>query len=308
MTLRINRRHLFRAGACVFTGALTIAPLLAPRPSGRAFAATASVLPGDARRIVAVGGSITEIFYALGEEGRLVARDSTSQYPEAASQLPDVGYMRALSPEGVLSVDPDGIIALEGSGPPEAIQVLEKASVPFVMIPERFDSRGIVDKVRAVGAAIGETAKADTFAQKVEADLRAAEDLTRSIAERRKVLFVLSLQGGKILASGGNSAANGIIEMAGGVNAITGFDGYRQLTDESVIEAQPDLVLMMARGDSLDVAPDEIFSHPAVAATPAGQNRELVRMDGLYLLGFGPRTAEAVRNLAHRLYGDKVKG
>ncbi|TIQ53378.1 MAG: hemin ABC transporter substrate-binding protein, partial [Mesorhizobium sp.] len=54
-------------------------------------------------KIAAIGGSITEIVFALGEEDRLVARDSTSRYPEAALKLPDVGYMRQLSPEGVLS-------------------------------------------------------------------------------------------------------------------------------------------------------------------------------------------------------------
>src|SRR6188768_3457559 len=74
-----------------------------------------SVFP-DPNRIVAVGGSITEIVYALGEEKRLIARDSTSVYPEAAFSLPDVGYMRALSPEGVLSVKPNAILALQGSG------------------------------------------------------------------------------------------------------------------------------------------------------------------------------------------------
>ena len=90
----------------------------------------------DTSRIAAIGGSITEIVYALGEEKQLVARDSTSLYPEAALALPDVGYMRALSPEGVLSVNPTGILALQGSGPKEAVDVLKKASVPFIEVPE----------------------------------------------------------------------------------------------------------------------------------------------------------------------------
>src|SRR5690606_16447283 len=61
----------------------------------------------DASRIVAVGGSITEILYALGRQDRVVAVDSTSAYPPAALQdKPNVGYMRALSPEGVLGLNP----------------------------------------------------------------------------------------------------------------------------------------------------------------------------------------------------------
>jgi iron complex transport system substrate-binding protein len=100
----------------------------------------------DKSRIVSIGGSITEIVFALGEEGRLIARDSTSIYPEAALKLPDVGYMRALSPEGVLSVNPSGILALADSGPKEAVDVLKKASVPFIEVPETFDSEGIIEK------------------------------------------------------------------------------------------------------------------------------------------------------------------
>ncbi len=83
------------------------------------------------RRIAAIGGSITEIVFALGQQSQLVARDSTSRYPEAALQLPDVGYMRQLSPEGVLSVNPSGILALHGSGPKEAVDVLKKTEHPF---------------------------------------------------------------------------------------------------------------------------------------------------------------------------------
>ena len=95
------------------------APLLALLLAGAALPASA----GPAQRIVSVGGSVTEIVYALGQQDRLVARDSTSTYPEAAQKLPDVGYVRRLSPEGLLSVDPDLIIVEDGAGPPEAVAV-----------------------------------------------------------------------------------------------------------------------------------------------------------------------------------------
>lgn len=261
---------------------------------------------GNASRIVAIGGSITEIVYALGEEHRLAGRDSTSLYPDAALALPDVGYMRQLSPEGVLSVDPDGMLALEGSGPPEALDVLKKASVPLVMVPETFDRDGILAKIRAVGKALGVEAEADGLARSVGAELDAATALTAGIDDRRRVLFVLSLQGGKVLASGTGTAADGMISLAGGVNAVSGFSGYKQLTDEAIIEARPEIIMMMARGGDLDIAEAELFALPALAATPAARNRKLVKMNGLYLLGFGPRTASAVRDLARSLYGDDM--
>lgn len=267
-----------------------------------------SVLP-DRSRVASVGGSITEIVYALGEEGALVARDSTSVYPQAAFKLPDVGYMRALSPEGVLSVNPSGILALEGSGPKEALDVLKKASIPFISVPEGFTHKGIIDKIHIVGKALGADAKAEMLAADIDKQLSEAEALTKAIpqAERKRVLFILSMQGGKILASGSGTAADGIIALAGGVNAVEGYSGYKQLTDEAAITAKPDIILMMDRGGGPAVDDTDLYAHPAIASTPAGQARKLIRMDGAYLLGFGPRTAGAIKDLATALYGDAVK-
>ncbi|WP_163271934.1 heme/hemin ABC transporter substrate-binding protein [Chelativorans alearense] len=257
----------------------------------------------DTSRLVSIGGSLTEIVYALGEEERLVARDSTGTFPPEAQDLPDVGYMRAISPEGVLSVTPSAILALEGSGPPEAMEVLEKASVPLVVVPETFDRQGILRKIRFVGAALGAREKADALAATVERDIETAERLTDGVAEPKRVLFILSMQGGRIMASGKGTAADGIIAMAGGVNAVDGFPGYKQVSEEAVAEARPDVILMMDRGGDHGAADEELFSHPAIAPTPAARDRAVVRMDGGYLLGFGPRTASAIRDLAAALYG-----
>lgn len=262
----------------------------------------------DTSRIASVGGSITEIVYALGEQGKLVARDSTSLYPDAATKLPDVGYMRQLSPEGVLSVNPSGLLVLEGSGPRETIDVLEKASVQLITVPETFDHAGILEKIRVVGKAFGADGKAAELAAAVDAELAVAEKLTSGIPDRKRVLFVLSMQGGKILAAGSDTAASGIVELAGGVNAVEGFSGYKQLTDEAAILARPDIILMMDRGGDHSIADADLFAHPAIAPTPAGQNRQLIRMNGSYLLGFGPRTAGAIRELATALYGKQIKG
>ena len=269
-------------------------------------AATADEVEGrlpDSSRIVAIGGSVTEIFYALGQEERLVARDSTSVYPEAAFKLPDVGYMRQLSPEGVLSVNHSAIVALEGSGPKEAVDVLKKAKVPFLTVPETFDRAGIVEKIRVVGEAVGADQKAAELAQSVDKALSVAEQRAAGIAERQRVLFILSVQDGKILASGTDTAADGMIRLAGGENAITGFSGYKQLSEEAIVTANPDLILMMNRGGDHGPSDEELLSHAAIASTPAGREKRIVRMDGAYLLGFGPRTAYAAHDLAAALYG-----
>jgi len=259
----------------------------------------------DTSRVVSVGGDVTEIIYALGEEGRIIARDSTSMYPEAAMKLPDVGYMRALSPEGILAVNPSAIIAVEGAGPPEALTVLKNASVPFETVPNTYDREGILKKIDRVGALLGVEDKAKALEAKVGADLDAAiiDAEKRPEAERKRVLFILSMQGGKIMASGTGTAADGIIKLAGAVNAVGTFPGYKPLTDESIIEAKPDVILMMNREGGHAAANDDLFKQPAIALTPAAEKKAVIRMDGLHLLGFGPRTASAVRELNTAIYG-----
>lgn len=259
----------------------------------------------DSSRLVSVGGDVTEIIYALGEEGRLIARDTTSTYPEAATKLPDVGYMRALSPEGILAMNPTAIIAIEGAGPPEALTVLKSASVPFESVPNAYTRDGILAKIDRVGALLGVDDKAKALEAKVSADLDAAiaDASKRPEGERKRILFILSLQGGKVMASGSGTAADGIIKLAGATNAVAAFPGYKPLTDEAIIEAKPDVILMMNRGDGASTKDAELLKQPALALTPAAQNKAIIRMDGLHLLGFGPRTATTVRELNTAIYG-----
>ncbi|RWB55024.1 hemin ABC transporter substrate-binding protein [Mesorhizobium sp.] len=292
----------------VFSFRPVLAPLLGLMLAFAVLPAKANdstVVFSDTSRIASIGGSITEIVYALGEEGHLVARDSTSYFPQAALKLPDVGYMRALSPEGVLSVNPSGILALHGSGPKEAVDVLKKSSVPFIEVPEHYSHEGILEKIRVVGKALGVDAKAERLAAEMDAKLKSAEKQTASIKQRRRILFVLSTPGGKILAAGSDTAGDGIIKLAGAVNAVEGFSGYKQMSDEAIVTARPDVILTMKNAGP-PISEDELFANPSIASTPAGAARKVINMDGGYLLGFGPRTAEAIHDLAVSLYGNQV--
>ncbi len=257
----------------------------------------------DPARIITLGGSVTEIAVALGAEGRLVARDTTSNWPESVGALPDVGYIRALSPENVLALDPDLIVAEGDAGPPEAVDVLKAAGIPFVLVPEATDPAGIVAKVEAVGQALSLPAEGTALAAELQDKLDAAEARAAAVTTPKRVLFVLSLQGGGVMAGGEGTEAEGIIRLAGGVNAARGFQGYKPMTDEAVLAAQPDAILMMDREGDLSIADADVLAQPALSQTPAAKSETLIRMDGMLLLGFGPRTPEAADRLYAALYG-----
>lgn len=271
-------------------------------------AAVAKADDAKASRIVAIGGSVTEIVYALGEEARLIGRDSTSVYPPEALKLPDTGYIRALSPEGVLSLNPDLILALEGAGPPPALEALKAAGVKTVMIPEGFDRAAILRKIEAVGSALGVDDKAKALSAKIDASLDKAVTASATHGKKLRVLFVLSPQNGRILAAGRNSQADGIITLAGGENVLSDIEGYKPVSDEAILNAAPDVILMMKGVAGHIVSDDTVLALPAIAATPAGKTRRIIRMDGMYLLGFGPRTADAIVSLHEALYNPRKPG
>ena len=275
--------------------ALTLAFTLLALPAG------AESHP-EAKRVVSLGGSVTEIVVALGQQDRLVARDTTSTWPAEITALPDVGYVRQLSPEGLLSVGPDLILAEAGAGPAETVQQMQAAAIPFVTIPEGRDGPGVAAKIRAVGEALGTPAAAAELAARVQGQIDTAAARAAGL-RRPRVLFVLSLQGGRVLASGSGTQADAVIRLAGGENAVTGFEGYKPLTEEAIITAQPEVILMMDRAGDHGATADQLFALPALATTPAARDRRLVQMDGLLLLGFGPRTGEAVARLSEALHG-----
>ena len=259
-------------------------------------------------RVIAAGGSVAEIIHALGAADRLIARDTTSTYPAEVEALPDVGYVRALSAENLVAMDPDMIIAEHDAGPPEVLDVLTRTGIPLVMVPQALDPDGVTAKIAAVAEALDMPEAGQALQASVAAKLDEARASGAALSQAPRVMFILSMQGGRLLVGGAGSSAEAMITLAGGVNAVTGLDGYKPLTDEAAIAAAPDLILMMDRGGDHEVSVSDVTNHPALRLTPAGSAGRVVTMDGLYLLGFGPRTGDAALDLtAHfqRLNGQR---
>lgn len=252
-------------------------------------------------RIVAVGGSITEIFYALERQDRLVAIDTTSLYPaQALKEKANVGYFRSLSAEGVLSMRPSLVLALQGAGPPPAIQSLIDAGVRVATIPDAPSPQGLLAKIEAVGRAADASEAAERLAADVRARFKELADLRAKITTKRRALFVLALQNGRPLVGGRGTAADAIIALAGGENVAADIEGYKPMTLEAVAASAPEIIVMMGA----DAPPPDIFSLPGFSDIPAARSRSLFIRDGLYLIGFGPRAPQATRELMAAFYPD----
>ncbi|MEO1985547.1 MAG: ABC transporter substrate-binding protein [Martelella sp.] len=289
------------------TGAFLTRPLAALLVLAGATTVGATEPLADTSRVVTIGGSVTEIVYALGAGDDIVGRDTTSTYPPEAAAKPDIGYMRQLSPEGVLSINPSAIITIEGAGPPQTMDVLKQAEVEMAVVPEDYSRDGILAKVEMVGALIGKEAEAEALAADIKQrldPLLAAND-ARPEEERKSALFILSLNGGKVMASGTGTAANGMIEAAGLDNAVGDFPGYKALSDEAIIKAAPDVIILMDESaGSRAPTNDDIAANPALSLTPAGEAMAIYRIDPVGMLNFGPRFAENLAALTTEIYGD----
>ncbi len=264
-------------------------------------AAGRTVTVADTSRIVAIGGTVTEILYALGVEDRIVGVDLTSTYPARAGEKASVGYMRALSAEGVLSLAPSVVVAIDDAGPQEAIDVLERASVPFVLVPKAHDWPSVAATIRFVVEAVGEKEKGEALAAAVLADLATFATMRDGIKERRKAIFVLGMSAGAPLVAGSGTGAADIFALAGVDNALAAMEGYKPASDEGALAAAPDAIVMMAER-SHGVSDDAVLGAPAFVGTPAAKNHRFFRMAGTYLLNFGPRSAHAARDLAAAIY------
>jgi iron complex transport system substrate-binding protein len=290
---------------CLFAvlALLALAPVHAAQAQSRTVtdAAGRKVEIKDTSRIVAIGGAVTEVLYALGLGERIVAVDSTSTFPEAAQQKTNVGYMRTLAPEGVLKVSPTLILAIEGSGPKEAIEILEHASVPFVLVPEAKDAEGVARKIRFIAEIAGVPEKGEEVARAVLDDFAALSRALAGIKQRRKAAFILSMGGGSPIVGGAGTSADAVFKLADVDNALASVNGFKPANEEAMMIAAPEAVVVMSeRGHTM--TPESLFAMPGLAGSPAARTRNVVDLPGLYLLGFGPRTAHAARDLAAALY------
>lgn len=264
--------------------------------SGRA------VTVGDTSRILSVGGDVTEILYALKAGDKIIAVDSTSQFPaEALGTKQNVGYLRALSSEGVLSTNPTLIIAAKDAGPPPVVDVLKASSIPYVQVPDDKSPEGVVAKIRFIASVIGAEAAGEALAKDVEQDFAALANQRSKITKQKRALFVLSVQNGRATVAGTGTSADAMFKLAGAANAAADTHGYKPLADEAGVELAPDAVVTMQHGRSGPPS-DPVTTITALASSPALKQNQIIVMDSLYLLGFGPRCARAARELMAALY------
>lgn len=293
---QLSRRNALFGSLAILTGASSSSPAGTIIDAGKI-----SVTVTGPKRIVTIGSAVTEIVFALGWRSNVVAIDLTSIHVAGAEGLTNVGYMRTLSTEGVLAQAPDLMCVSSDSGPPEVLDALRASGIPFALIPHVPTIDGIKLKISLLGALLDKVAEAERLNAEIAAGFATLAAKISNVNQRPKVLFVLSLADNRIVAGGTDTAADMIIQLAGGENIATSFKGYKPMSAEAILASPPDAILMMKDGaNSHDTG--DVFAQTAFANSPAAKKGAFIKMDSAYLLGLGPRTSQAATELARKLH------
>lgn len=253
------------------------------------------------KRIITLSGALTETVDALGFGKSIVAVDVTSIYPAYVAALPKVSKNRTVSAEGLISFKPDLVLAPEGSVSKEIAYQLQSAGINLVNIKQDFSVNGSVAFIKAVAAALQMPAKGEALAKQTLAKVNKALADVKKSNKTPKVLFIYARGTGVMLVAGQNTNIDAIISLAGGKNAAQGFDNFKPYTTESLIEANPDVILMFDFGLSSLGGADAVLKMPGVAQTNAGKNKKIVQMDGELLINFSVRLDQAITGLNKNL-------
>ena len=263
-----------------------------------AFTAT-TALAGAPKRVLSVGGSVTETVFALGAGDSVIAVDQTSYYPwEATHKLPNVGYVRSLAAEGLLSLKSDLLLAGPEAGPPQILDQVQQAGLKVVQLSMGYSPELTLKHINDIGAALDREAQAKALTATLTQDLATTQAEIAKAPSHPRVLFLLAAGRGAPMAGGKGTAADAMITLAGGINAAAEIHGYKPMSPEAAIGAQPEILLMMSQTVDALGGKDAIYALPELSQLPAIRNKRLIVLDGLYSLGFGPRLAHALHDLA----------
>src|SRR5215213_2250014 len=264
---------------------------------------------GDAKaeRLVVISQTYNEIIWALGAQESVVGVDFSSTYPPELKKVQTVGYHRALSAEGILSLHPTAIIHDNNIGPPQVVEQLKGLNIPMKTFEAKNDSvEGTKALVREMGAYFHKEARAEELCRALDSQMAASLEAVRKYTDRPRVAVIhfgrasnVYLVVGKGEGTGDGSAAGRMVEWAGGEMAINSGRMQRMESPEIVAQANPDVILVTDYGfDRLGSPVDEIKNLPGVATSNAAKNNRIYRVEEHQLMYFGPRSGENIEKVA----------
>lgn len=253
-------------------------------------------------RVVVIGAELVEIAHALGAGDRIIANDRHSTFPAAAKRTATLGYFRAMTPEGIMSVQPSQIIRTPSSGPASTFDILKGTGLPLSTAPEVDTISGVPDLIRFMASTLELKEEGEALVDKFKRDLAAALILPDSKA---RAVFIMAISSGTPIIAGRGTVPDELFKTAGAQNAAQ-FQGFKPVSQEAMVGLAPDVIIIMK--DRLDAVGGKagLAALPGIRETPAGQKVNIISEESTLLLRLGPRTPAIIKKLRtvlHRVSG-----
>jgi iron complex transport system substrate-binding protein len=263
--------------------------------------ATTRAGPAPTDRVVCVSKQINEFIYDLGAESHLVARDLTSIYPSQIQSLPSVGYHRALSAEGIISMRPSVVLTDGNVGPDPVLAQLRSVGILVETMDPGETPEAAEQLMLQLGSYFHRESAAEAIVTRWKSQM--AQMARPDGASKPRVLFVHFGQiGNSYLGLSRGGPADRILEWAGGVNALDKVGGMARLTPEIIARAAPDIIIATDVGFDRYGSAEKFRELPGVALTPAGQSLRIYRIFETEIMYFGPRTPASIEKIAAWLH------
>jgi len=259
-------------------------------------------------RYVVISPIYNEIIWALGAQDRVVGVDLSSTYPAEVKNVQTVGYHRALSAEGILSLRPTAILSSDDNiGPPQVVEQIKSLNIPIKAFTGKNDSiDGTKALIREMGVFFHKEERAEELCRTLDAQVKAATENVKQYKDIPRIAVIhfgrasnVYMVVGKGGGTGDGAAAGKMIEWAGGTMAVDSEKMQRMASPEIVAQANPDIILVTDFGyDRLGGPIDEIKALPGVATSNAAKNNRIYRVEENQLMYFGPRSGENIEKVA----------
>ncbi|MCH2205764.1 MAG: ABC transporter substrate-binding protein [Lentisphaerales bacterium] len=255
-------------------------------------------------RIITVGSKATEIIYELGLGESIVARDYHSLYPSSVSKLPELGFAHSINLESFITHKPTHLVIWDEIGTYK--KLIEKSAHAGISVLELSPNPGVVElrqSIQDAGKLFSREEQASALLQKVTEDLKRVSDYIDAKKLDGKGLFIFAKGMGTMLAAGQKTDADEFMGLVGLETAINGFNDYKAINAEIVIEANPKYLLMVHVGLESIGGINQLKNIPGLSKTTAFKENNIITMDKV-CMEFGPRIGQFALEFAKKLHGD----
>lgn len=257
------------------------------------------------QRIVSLNPGYTEIVFALGAGGRVVAVDTYSEYPpEAAAVKQRLNSYPTVSVETVVGLKPDLVLSLVESD--QAVAQIRQQGIPVLkLFPKDFDAT--VNTITRLGQILDAADQADAITAGMDTRRDA---VVAAVADAPRPTVYEELDAtdpSKPFAAGPNGFYGQLIDLAGGTNVFADLPSdFGQVSAESVIERNPDVILLTDADLPLNPqSPELVAARPGWDTVTAVQNGAIYPVPGPLVATPGPRLIDGLEAIAAALHPDR---